>query len=321
MQLHKSRRVFSTVTAVLLLFSLVFGLSACNRQPAALDNPTYELTILATNDLHGHISTMPEYLTIINQVRGERDHVLLLDAGDVFRRGPYQEYQGSVEIALFNQMGYNALVPGNNEFKVPGSPDSKDGAGTLEESDAQLADIIRWADFPVLCGNVTLKSTGAYIEGTRPWVIEVVGGLRIGIIGVTHMQPAENKLEMAADKNFVRGDLAVKQLLPEVREASDIQIVLSHAGLSTDKKIKNVSAVIGGHDHNILEDYKNRYGVPVTQGGGEDDHRLTRLDLTFALVDGAWVLQASQGMLYTADGLEKDPALIIPALSAIPGDT
>ena len=321
MQKLKPSRLFTSLTAVLLLLSLVFGLSACGRQPAALDNPTYELTILATNDLHGHIDTLPEYLTIINQVRTERDHVLLLDAGDVFRRGPYQEYQGSVEIALFNRMGYDALVLGNNEFKVPDSPDSKGGAGTLEESDAQLADIIRWASFPVLCGNVTLKGTGAYIEGTLPYVIAELGELRIGIIGVTHMQPAENKLEMAADKTFARGDLAVKQLLPEVREASDIQIVLSHAGLSTDKKMKNVSAVIGGHDHSILENYKNRHGVPVTQAGGEDDHRLSRLDLTFALIDGAWVLQTSRGTLYTADGETKDPALIIPEIPSNPGNS
>jgi len=302
--------------AALLLFSLVFGLGACGLQPA--DPPTYELTILATNDLHGHIDTLPEYLTIINEVRDACEHVLLLDAGDAFRRGPYEEYQGSVEIALFNQMGHNAMALGNNEFKVPNSPDSTGWAGTLEESDAQIADIIRWAEFPILCGNVTLKDTGAYIEGAQPYVIEEVGALRIGIIGVTHMQPAENKLEMAVDKSFVRGDRAVKQLLPEVQAQSDIQIVLSHAGFYTDKKMKNVSAVIGGHDHSKLENFKNRYGVPVTQGGGEDDHCLVRLDLTFALIGGAWVLQTSKDQLHVAEGVQKDASLLIPPIPNAP---
>ena len=271
--------------------------------------PTYTITILATNDIHGHFDTLPEYLTIISQIRSERENVLLLDAGDFFKRGPYESCQGEIEISLFNAMGYDALVLGNNEFKSPGSPKSAKRSGTLEESDEQIANIIKWADFPVLCGNVTLRDSGAYIDGVKPYIVEHVGGIAIGIIGITHMDPAENNLDMAVNKDFLAGDEAVKQLLPLIREESDIQIVLSHAGFLIDYQIENVSAVISGHDHFPLENIKNAYNIPITQGGGEEKHCLSRLDLYFEYINGEWVLIDFDSVLYSADGVSKDMEL------------
>ena len=301
-------RFLGVPAALLLLFATALHPSAYGQSAA----PAYELTILATNDLHGCIDSLPQYLTIINQVRAQKENVLLLDGGDVFRRGPYEALQGSVEIELLNQMGYDAMVLGNNEFKVPSSPDSKDGSGTLEESDAQIAQIVQWADFPVLCGNVTMKGSGAYMDGVKPYTVVAAGDLKIGIIGVTHTQPEQRKLEMAADKDFVRGDKAVRALLPAVREESDIQIVLSHAGLFVDLNMRGVSAVIGAHHHLRLPRLKNWHRVPVTQGGGQEKHRLVQLTLCYALKNGKWTLQSFSSKLHKADGWDKDPLLVIP---------
>jgi 5'-nucleotidase len=270
----------------------------------------YTLTVLATNDIHGQIDFLPEYATIVKQIRDEQPNVLLLDVGDVFKRGPHEQHQGRIEIALFNHMGYDAMVLGNNEFKVPNSRHSTYNAGTLAESDAQIANLVKWADFPILCGNVTMKETGGYMDGVKPYIVKTVGALRVGIIGITSTQPADQRLDMAVDKVFIRGDQAVRQLLPAVREESDIQIVLSHAGFSIDERIENVSAVIGGHDHRILNDHKNIHGVPVTQGGGEIVYLLVRLDLNFVHDNGQWILQSSEHKLYTAAGdVEKDAEL------------
>ena len=283
--------------------------------PDSDGRPTYSLTILATNDIHGHFDTLPEYLTIIGRIRDERENVLLLDAGDFFKRGAYEMYRGEIEIDLFNRMGYDALVLGNNEFKVPGVK----GAGSLEASDSQIAHIVSWAEFPVLCGNVTRKDSGAYIQGTEPYIVRQIGGLNIGIIGVTNMEPADGNLKMAADKVFVPGHEAVAQLLPAVQQASDIQIVLSHAGILIDSQMENVSAVIGGHDHLKLENFRNAHNIPVTQGRGEAKHRLSRLDLFFVLENNEWVLTDSANTLYSAEDVPKNMALrqVINAYTAV----
>ena len=48
------------------------------------DSEFYTLTLLTTNDIHGHVNQLPQYSTIVNQVRSEAKNVLLLDGGDLF---------------------------------------------------------------------------------------------------------------------------------------------------------------------------------------------------------------------------------------------
>jgi len=70
-----------------------------------------------------------------------------------------------------------------------------------------------------------------------------------------------------------------------------------------------VSAVISGHDHFPLENIKNAYNIPITQGGGEEKHYLSRLDLYFEYIDGEWTLIDFDSVLYSADGVSKDMEL------------
>jgi len=276
------------------------------EQPTAPPTPEYFLTILATNDLHGHIDTLPEYFTIIKQIRAEEDNVLLLDAGDCFKRGPYEDFGGELEISMFNAMGYNAMVLGNNEFKVPNGG-GLNNAGTLEESDAQITRIVEWAEFPVLCANARSMADNANILGTRDCVVEELGGLKVAVIGLTNTEAAG--LDMGADKTFITPWRYYYDNLSDFQGKSDIQIVLSHAGSVQDGLIESAAAVIAGHDHFIYKNKTNKFGVPMTQAGGETEHWLARLDLGFAFIDGAWVVVEHSDRLYSAEGVEKDEDL------------
>jgi len=266
----------------------------------------YSITILETNDIHGRFEKMAEYATIINQVRKDEKNVILLDAGDVFKRGKYENYQGKIEMDIFNEIGYDAMVLGNNEFKVPGSRGSKRNSGTLYESDRQISNLVKWAKFPMLCSNVKLKDSDKYIDGIKPFTVLNINGVRVGIIGITSTSPAEEKLDMTVNKEFISGSKAVKRLLPEVEAVSDIQIVLSHAGMNVNRKINDVEAIISGHDH--IKTFKPIVsdGIPIMQAGGEVAHYLGRLDLKFKRQDNKWVLYNFEGKLYSADGVEKD---------------
>ncbi len=297
----------------------IFTLTSCNSgQVKKNDNPgirtavpdkdseSYSLTILGTNDIHGHFNKMPQYATIVNQVRNERKNVLLLDAGDIFKRGKYENFKGKIEMEIADAMGYDAMVLGNNEFKVPNSKKSKKNCGTLFESDSQISNLVKWAKFPILCGNVKLNNTNKYITGVKPYVVKEIGGLNVAIIGITSTSPEDEHLDMAVNKDFIPGEEAVRQLLPEVNGTSDIQVVLSHAGIVIDKKIKDVSAVIGGHDHISTSEPVVSNGIPIMQAGGEEDYYLGRLDLNFKRQNNKWVLDNFNGRLYSADGVAKD---------------
>ncbi|MHB1485774.1 MAG: metallophosphoesterase [Saccharofermentanales bacterium] len=297
----KLRKISLFVIILVTLFS--FNVTSCKRITE------YSLTIFATNDLHGQLIAMPAYSTIINKVRDEKKNVLLLDAGDFFKRGPYESYHGKIEIEMFNAMKYDAIIPGNNEFKVPGSKNSTAFAGSLEESDNQIKNIISWAKFPVLCGNVKLNDTGKYIDGTKPYIVKRIGGIKIGIIGIANSEPTAESLDMGKNKKFISGELAVKELLPEVKKNSDIQIVLSHAGMNINRQIGDVSAIISGHDHMILQPPEMSGAIPITQAGGENDHYLYRLDLDFKLENGEWVLKNITGKLDSGIGVERDTTI------------
>jgi 5'-nucleotidase len=266
------------------------------------DHPVYSLTILHTNDWHGVLDDVPKYAALIREIRDDMDNVLLLDGGDIFRRGPFEEYLGEAEIVVMNALGYDALVLGNNDFPRRG-----------ELPDISFHPILRSAGFPILCANVTIG--GEFLPGVEPYIILDAGGLDIAIIGVTSMKPF-NRNEYASEwADFVSPEEAVAQLLDEVSELSDIQLVLSHAGYEKDLLMRGVSAVIGGDDHRTLfrpltvRDGENIF--PIVQAGGEEEHYLGRLDLDFAEIGGVWVLTGFSGSLLSLDGVVPDMDMLL----------
>ena len=100
-----------------------------------------------------------------------------------------------------------------------------------------------------------MKDTGELIDGVEPYIIKEVGGLDIGIIGVTSLKPQDRGWEEVSDKVFESGDITVTNLMEEVAPQTDINIVLSHTGLAVDTKtcrVEGVSAVVGADDHFVI---------------------------------------------------------------------
>jgi 2',3'-cyclic-nucleotide 2'-phosphodiesterase (5'-nucleotidase family) len=240
---------------------------------------------------------VPKYATLIAEIRADTENVLLLDGGDIFRRGPFQRFLGETETAVMNAMGYDAFVFGNNDFPRRG-----------EMPGMSHHPIIQLAEFPVLCANVTID--GEMIPGIQPFTIINAGGLDIAIIGVTSMKP-HNRDEYASEwADFAEPEDVVAEQLELVRGISDIQIVLSHAGIEADRRMRGVSAIIGGDDHLRLNEpavvHDNGIDIPIVQAGGEENHYLGRLDLIYELIDGVWVLYSFHGRLFSVDGVAPD---------------
>ncbi len=300
----KKKLVCIMLTGVTAIGAVPFNAYASTVKEGEL----YTLTILHTNDIHGHVDQLPQYSTIIKEVRSEAKNVLVLDGGDLFLRGEFQDLQGEVETKLLNSMGFDAWVPGNNDFRVPSS------GGTIEEGNAQLKKFVDNAEFSAVCANVTMKDNGDYIEGMNPYVVKELNGTKIGIIGVTSLKPQNRNWTEVSDKIFESGDIAVSEIINEVNEKSDIAIVLSHTGLAVDletAKINGVSAVLGADDHYKLSEpiYMTNGGnktTPITQNGGEDNNYLGRLDLVFKKVNGNMVLQDFDGYLYDLSYVKGD---------------
>jgi 5'-nucleotidase len=147
------------------------------------DQKAYRLTVLHTNDVHSRIDPFPmdggvnqglggvaARAEIIEKIRREEEHVLLLDAGDIFQGTPYFNfYKGEPEIKAMSSMGYDATTIGNHDFDA--------GLGNLA---TQLA---ANATFPMLVANYDFNGTPMEYKH-QPFKIFKRGKIKIGVFGL-----------------------------------------------------------------------------------------------------------------------------------------
>ena len=254
-----------------------------------------KLTILHTNDTHSHIDPFPENhakfpnrggvvwrYEQIQKIRQEEEHVLLLDAGDIFQGTPYfNKYKGVLEMKLMSKMGYEAATMGNHEFDL----------GLNGFKNAR-----KYASFPFVCSNYDFSNTILKDDTVKHHIIQK-GKLKIGILGVgVEMEGLIPKLAYEDSSYLDPIACANKeaQLLKE--KGCDFIICLSHLGYEypdsgkvSDKILarstRNIHLIIGGHTHTFLEqptEEQNLDGkkVLINQVGWAGVN-LGRLDFTF----------------------------------------
>jgi 2',3'-cyclic-nucleotide 2'-phosphodiesterase (5'-nucleotidase family) len=246
------------------------------------------ITILHTNDIHGHFVPEPAswleggplvggFASIyhyVHQIQNETGDVLLVDAGDLMTGNlicdmEYRGAEGGALIEMMNYIGYDCMVIGNHEFDKP------------IENARKLMEI---AEFPMLCANL-VDSSGNDFTNAKYEIFDY-SGLKVGVIGITYHQ----MLGMATPRNlkgFFSTDPAgkVREIVGEIDGKTDLIIVLSHLGYDNDKalaeRIENVDIIVGGHSHYRTQQPENVNGVLVVQAGSYT-RNLGRLDLTVA---------------------------------------
>lgn len=291
---------------------------------AAWAGQSWQLTILHTNDLHGMMlpfayngeerGGLARRATMIKEIRAKTDHqVMLIDAGDVFTRGPWHpQFFGVPEIEAMNAISYDMMCIGNNEFKATGGPDSQ----------GMMLALMRRSRFPWLAANLTVGTTGVPVEGVHPYIIRDFGGVRVGFLGVT----APRVKDYAQAKGWTVTDPieTAKQWAPIARKECDILIAVTHIGIdlnggpSLDRdfasQVPGIDAIIGGDSHTFLAkpqvvDGPDGRKVPIFQAG-EQGVVLGRADLTFEQTDAGWRLTAFDGKLIPVNKtVQDDPAI------------
>jgi 5'-nucleotidase len=287
-----NRRKFITQTA-LSTGSFLLG-SKLASATEWLDEPA-KLTILHTNDVHSRIDPFPmdggrnqglggvaARSHLIKQIRQQEEHVLVLDAGDIFQGTPYFNiYKGEPEMKAMTAMGYDAATIGNHDFD----------AGLQNLVDQMNAH----ASFPMIVNNYDFSGTSMQ-DKYLPYKIFKRGKLKVGVTGVgielkglvpenlhnktKYLDPVQKANEAA---NFLK------------RKNCDLIICLSHLGYKyNDNKVsdqvlaretEHIDVIIGGHTHTFLDKpdvVKNKKGedVIVNQVGWAGI-QLGRLDFVF----------------------------------------
>jgi 2',3'-cyclic-nucleotide 2'-phosphodiesterase/3'-nucleotidase len=276
------------------------------------------ITVLATTDMHGFVyphdyftgQAAPRGLaaaaTLVAGVRRETPHVLLVDGGDTIQGSTLEGvHQAAVRdgrsaapdpmMLAMNAAGYDAMVVGNHEFNY--------GLKNLQAARET-------ARFPWLSANT---AAGGVLPPFAPFVVKVVGGVKVAIVGVTTAAvPEWEKPEQIRGLSWALPEEGVARALEQLAaEKPDAVVVVSHGGLDRDprtgtpqhgevpgenaawriaERFPQLAAVIYGHTHQRQEGL--RVGDVLLVQPRNWAQEVARIDLTFERESGAgrWAL-------------------------------
>ncbi|MEV6196426.1 5'-nucleotidase C-terminal domain-containing protein [Streptomyces sp. NPDC051920] len=256
----------------------------------------YELTVMGTTDLHGHVFNwdyfkdaeysdkagnaqgLARISTLVNEIRAQkgRCNTLLLDAGDTIQGTPLTYYYAKVDpitakggpvhpmAQAMNAIGYDAVALGNHEFNY--------GIETLRKFESQCR-------FPLLGANAldakTLKPAfPPYFM--KEFRVHGAPPVKVAVLGLTNPGIA------IWDKAYVQGKLTFPGLeeqaakwVPKLRSmGADVVVVSAHSGTSgtssygdqvpyvensaalVAQQVPGIDAILVGHAHVEIPELK-----------------------------------------------------------------
>lgn len=308
---------------------------------AAADEAAESVTfqILYTSDTHGSFDTynyttnketvggLTRIGTLVRQEKEAFDgKTFVVDAGDIIQGNGTsfflnnQDYQPYPNIAAFNAIGYDVLIPGNHEFNF--------GINTMYEA-------IEGFNGVKLCANVTYED-GSLLNGFEPYHIFTLDeGVRVAMIGVTtpnietwdsgNMEKDGTKAENAA--------AVTRRVLDELidKDMADVYVLLAHMGTNDElgrdgSGAESVAAInpelaviLGAHNHAIMgtkdEQVVLEPGIKYVQNVNAAAS-LGKIQITVTKENGAWVLGDKTGS-YEDSSVKTD---VIAVTEDIPKD-
>jgi 5'-nucleotidase len=317
---------------------LAFALAVCPAFATPASTQTATLTILHTNDTHGHLlpfsypdaarleieglpadgdlggiarrATLVE--RIRRDVRSRGGTAWLVDVGDFSDGTPFSiAYKGEADVAAMNAAGYDLGTLGNHEFNYPA---------------AHTRRLIALAKHRLLCANVTDRAAGAPLLPAT--AIRRAGPVRVGVFGLITRDAATYP---AGKEAFdVANEIeAARRAVATLRRQADVIVLLSHAGEAVDeelaRQVPEIDVIVGGHSHSRLpsgrfvwrsedlrgSDVNGTIIVQAHQWGGE----LGRLDLLFGRDrQGRWRIQRYRSRLIPVTGQTHDQPAVAAAV-------
>ncbi|MEP1765181.1 MAG: 5'-nucleotidase C-terminal domain-containing protein [Sulfitobacter sp.] len=257
------------------------------------------LRIFHFNDLHNHLSDLSgptkgthRFSQMVKRVRhavAADDAVLFLSIGDDHTGTMLDELIGWNEDQFAFDPSYRAYSAGGVDASVLGNHEFDRGSALLRQG------IRQDAAFPLLSANVHGSQHLEMGRDYAPAAIALVGGLRVGLIGLTTQidtrvgQLNDPTLAVAAPVDSLKG------VLPALAPLVDVVLILSHCGYGdgahqsgkaaaareigeADFSIARTAAqitdtpllILGGHTHtklneNGLEPQNIQDGIPIFQ--------------------------------------------------------
>ena len=282
------------IKAIALIVGVALLLTACQSMRRAPAGPI-NFTVLHTNDHHGRFwhNRHGEYglaarKTLVDEIRADvaaaGGHVLLFSGGDINTGVPESDMQDAEpDFKGMNWLDYDAMAVGNHEF---------DNAFEV------LRQQQRWADFQFLSANIYDQASGERLFD--PYTFFDVGGLRIGVIGLT-----TEDTQVIGNPEFLEGIefrspiAEAAKLVPEVAANADIVFAITHMGhyadgqhggnapgdVSLARQVDGIDMIVGGHSQDpVCMRAENESDAEYKPSGACQPDRQ----------NGTWIVQAHE---------------------------
>lgn len=207
------------------------------------------MLIYHTSDLHDHRGIAPR----LRALREERPG-LLFDCGDSLRGSQTVYHRREPIIAEIDAAHYDAQAIGNREYHYL--------YPLLRARAAQMR-------HPLICTNL-LDTKERPLPFERSLVLQA-DGTTVHLLGLLIMQyPLGSPLERIFGWRFLDPWDAVAPYAQSIPEG-DALVVLSHVGLSLDRKlaqrVPRIDVILGGHSHDTLFEPEYVGEVPIIHAG------------------------------------------------------
>jgi len=245
--MHKIEKVLGIGFLVFLLFIA----------PVAADT-----LVVHTNDVHGRFLDNTGYdglSAFIQECKANGDEVILVDAGDAFQGLSQANYfQGLSSVDLMNQLGYQVMVPGNNDYMW-----GVDNIRKLSET----------ADFSIVSSNIVFQETNKPVF--EEYKIIEAGGKKYGFFGITLTNTSNEEYSAFLNEEMYQAAQNTADTLKKL--GCDYVICLSHLGtndadepnrsIDLAQHLTGVDIIIDGHSHTEIPGGRMVNNILITSTG------------------------------------------------------
>jgi 2',3'-cyclic-nucleotide 2'-phosphodiesterase (5'-nucleotidase family) len=243
-----------------------------NLTDVKTDSKKETITILITTDIHSQINTHDEFFwennqavykkrggmavlkTMIETLRKKNPaNTILYDGGDYFHGHAIASLtEGEALIPIFNNLGYDLMLPGNWEV--------------VYKKKKMLYDMGH-ANAAKICANMWHKTNDADNNELvyQPYWIKYIAGVKVGVIGYTdHLIPKRQSPAYSAGLRFDHAEVNLAKYVKLLREVEGCAVVLvaTHMGLAQQVGLAN-NPVSEGVDMILGADTHERVRVPI----------------------------------------------------------
>lgn len=277
-----------------------------------------QLTILQTNDIHGHVRStshwgtdhthgMARLSSMIKKRRQDDADLLLLDTGDMLKGSPlsyhyakYNDHMPNPMISIMNHLEYDCAAIGEYDFDY-GLP--------------FLSRAIGRSFFPWLAANIVHKTTKEPYFGF-PYTIKLIKGVKVAILGISATRKIGEHPFILKDILIEDAYVAAKRWVGFIHETEspDLVIVNYHGGFNNQTSrsidqgeeicsIDGIDILLSGRDHAKISEMKNGKFVMQTAGYGID---LGEVRVTLSSFGSSYKVESIEGIFHPANEAESD---------------